>query len=76
MRLTLREVSLGLRRAPLLSVLSTLATRRAARAPRTLSPDSAWLATATPSLKNRGSIWPQLLYGSLGWSQTVESPSR
>ena len=39
-------------------------------------PDSAWLATATPGLKNSGSICPQLFHGSPGWSQTVESPAR
>src|ERR1700690_456720 len=40
-----------------------------------VSPDSAWLATATPVLKKRGSICPQLAPGSRGWSVVGESPA-
>ena len=43
--------------------------------PRSDSPDSPWLATAISGLKKRGSICPQLLNGSRGWSVEVESPA-
>ncbi len=34
------------------------------------------MATDTPSRRYWGSCWPQPEYGSPGWSQTVESPTR
>jgi len=37
-----------------------------------VSPDSAWLAMATPGLKKTGSICPQLVMGARGWSVTVD----
>src|SRR6185369_8291979 len=56
--------------------LKTFSSRFAPNELRSDSPDSALLAIATLLSKNLVSICPQLAYGSLGWSQTVESPRR